>query len=511
MAKHTTKHATASRSAATVVFLAGCILLLSRAQAREAPQWRVLPFEMPDIAPLQADAVTERKVEILIASLAEIDKPDIGFSPTLSGADFPPVAGAARRGCQLITQHVIERKDAVTRLVRLGPAALPALLKHLGDATPTKLTMTHRSGIGGMWYSSELPTNAALEEETRLRDDAGLRTGPQDLSSHSDDYTDTHVVTVGDVCFVIVGMITNRAYETVRYQPSSCIVVNSPIREPRLGAAVRKMWSSGDARRELYSRLMRDFHTRGRGSGRIQAGAAMRLLYYFPKETARLVAERLRKLDVKTPPRKSGGEVIARFKRNGVPESTLIEAVAWCREPRVVQELRNIAAVSNDSDIVASASPAMVGDGEAWFLAKLRRIFEEESRKYPYANSTSCDLLKAIAAIYPEKIETVCREYVAAGEQTIAVNLLMFCRMGRADLAPSVLAPLLDDTNESGYREVARGESTNITLRLPVRICDRAHFVISRSLGDGEARISGTIEEMDARIAELKRRLRARE
>jgi hypothetical protein len=493
----------------SAIALAGCVLLVSRAAAGEnAEPWRVLPFDMPEVAPLEADAAAEREVgreiEKLIASLAEIAKPDYGISSTLSGTDFPPVPGSRDVGCFWFTRHDLERADAVTRLVALGPRALPALIKHLGDATPTKLTITHDSGVGGMWYGNELGTNPALEDERKAVEQADLR--PADAGEFPP-HVDAHTVSVGDVCFVIIGMVSGRRYQAVRYQPTACIVINSPVKEPRLSDAVRRMWSGRDARRMLFERLMRDLHTRGQGSAGIQAGAAMRLLYYFPEMCAPVIVERLRGLDVKAPPDGSGRKVLERYDRNGVPESTLIKAVAWSREPRVVEALRAIARGSDDERIVASAAPAMVGAADAAFLGKLRRLLAKANPGYTYPSVGPGGLLEAVAVVYPDEAEEVFGEYLTAGGKESAINLLGFLRSNRADLAPSLLAPLLDDTSESGQRTESKAKFKGVTWKLPVRICDRAYVVISRALGDRTASISGTLAEMDERIAELKRRL----
>ena len=40
-------------------------------------------------------------------------------------------------------------------------------------------------------------------------------------------------------------MITNRPYNAVRYQPTACIVLNSPTTSPVIAKALRAMWGQG--------------------------------------------------------------------------------------------------------------------------------------------------------------------------------------------------------------------------------------------------------------------------
>jgi hypothetical protein len=45
------------------------------------------------------------------------------------------------------------------------------------------------------------------------------------------------------LCYVAIGQIVNRQLNAVRYQPSACLVINSPVETPSLAEAVRKDWS----------------------------------------------------------------------------------------------------------------------------------------------------------------------------------------------------------------------------------------------------------------------------
>src|SRR5262249_40746055 len=81
----------------------------------------------------------------------------------------------------------------------------------------------------------------------------------------------------------------------------------------------------------------------------LQIGAAMRLLYYFPRETAPLIAQRLRSLDVS-----NGSESDAwlkREERNHVHTDWFIKAVSWCKAPAIQKALDEIAKRTDDPEI----------------------------------------------------------------------------------------------------------------------------------------------------------------
>ena len=83
--------------------------------------------------------------------------------------------------------------------------------------------------------------------------------------------------------------------------------------------------------------------------------AAMRLLYYFPKEFAPVIAARLRALDVA-----DAGDDFDKWMRrevkNGVTTTDFIEAVAWCEETVVREALADVVRRSNDASVKAAAS-----------------------------------------------------------------------------------------------------------------------------------------------------------
>src|SRR5262249_7219769 len=156
-----------------------------------------------------------------------------------------------------------------------------------------------------MWtqYGRELWGNPANRAEQ-----VALAALPREDERSLTDGPEEYTVTIGDVCFVILGQIVGRHYLAVRYQPTGGLIINSPTHDPFLAKAVRAIWSSPKPAQHLLDALLLDYSSRGVhrhpedafdewsvGSD-LQVAAAMRLLYYFPQQAASLIAKRLRQL-----------------------------------------------------------------------------------------------------------------------------------------------------------------------------------------------------------------------
>jgi hypothetical protein len=324
--------------------------------------------ELPKIeatTPPAAQIPADGEVQTLIISLADIESPDVGLSSTMSGAAFAPLDELSEPGTVLMTDQYFKRSDALRRLVALGPAALPALLASLDDKTPTKLTIHHKLDFGVMWFGNEIDSNPVHPVECRVL--KGWR--PKLPLNAEKDSVSTYTVKIGDVCFVAIGQIVGRSYSAVRYQPTACVVLSSPAENPKLAKAVRDIWSAPDARKMLLESLLTDYATQGIFNGssldgwiiasNLQAHAATRLLYYYPKETAELIGKRLTSLDVSQDLRASVNPLtrdsldssMAREVKNGVRETDFIGAVAWCDEPPILVALQSIREHSQDAEI----------------------------------------------------------------------------------------------------------------------------------------------------------------
>jgi hypothetical protein len=189
-----------------------------------------------------------------------------------------------------------------------------------------------------------------LSEETADEDD------------EETDFFDHPTLKVGDVCFVAVGQIVGRPYRAVHYQPTAIVIMNSPVESRELRQRVRAIWSSNDPARKLLDSLLLDYATEGIFNGKtldgwdegsdLQVQAAMRLLYYFPEETAPLIAARLRSFDVREV---ADPEWMKREVKNGVRTTHFIKAVSWCTATPIKEALADIARRTDDPEIKAAA------------------------------------------------------------------------------------------------------------------------------------------------------------
>ena len=316
----------------------------------------------PDAPPLASPA----EIDKLIAAFAAIEHPHMGLSAIQAGQAFLPVPGASTVSARVLVRDPVEVPAALKRIVELGPDALPALLEHLDDATPTLLDIVHESRIGGMWFANELWGNPISPREQLV-----LRARPDDWSATAaDSWTDSYRIKVGDVCLVAIGQITGRGFSAARYQPSGNTVLNSPTRDPELRREVRSMWHSEDPRQLLLDSLLFDFACRGISNGssldgwyiasRLQTAAALRLAWYFPDQSAGLLAERLDGLEVHDCWRKQEAAddgstqdaFLLREVANGVSTHELVAALTWSKEPKIQAALERIAARTDDPDLL---------------------------------------------------------------------------------------------------------------------------------------------------------------
>jgi hypothetical protein len=312
-------------------------------------------------------AIDSEGLERVISSLAEIDRPDIGFSPTMAGRAFAPLEGQSSMDVFVWMDHKLTSSGALKQLVALGPAALPALLSHLDDKTPTKLKV-EEFGFGEFYLTRELGGNPLNTSERSVLDTLKSKETDWFESGNVESFT----VKVGDVCLVAIGQITGRGYNAVRYKPSGLGMINSPTHDPELCAHVRSIWQSGDPRRHLLDALLLDYSTRGRFNGEspdgwyvgssLQIEAAMRLLFYYPEESAVLIASRVDKLNVQRPspsfPNPTDTDKFSAYMRrevlNGVDTEGFIAAISWSQSPEIVAAISRVADRTNDEKIIGA-------------------------------------------------------------------------------------------------------------------------------------------------------------
>ena len=210
---------------------------------------------MPDMTRRRRTALKgdkeQRKQEIdnLIDSLADLDRQTIGIHWNSNSSSFIPNLPGTPKHTQ-----------AMTKLIELGEEAIPQLLDRMSDKTPTKLSIKPADYVMSRWYSNEY---FEYDPET-----------PCKKKHFEGDYQ----VKIGDVCFVLIGQIVNQPYLAVRYQPSGCMIVNSPIHTPELKQLAVADWQDIDEAK-LKASLLKDLKSENPFR---QESAIVRLNYYFP-------------------------------------------------------------------------------------------------------------------------------------------------------------------------------------------------------------------------------------
>jgi ankyrin repeat protein len=231
--------------------------------------------------PQHKDRPPKDEVSALIDDLQKIAEGDVGYMPTRSGGGFLPL-GKSETGAMMLGQKRPASSSTMRELVTRGAAAVPQLIAHLDDKRPTKITIEHKFAMGGMFFEDEYDYNSRTIKQPpkRVNRDEALQK----------DQTNKHTVTVGDLCFVALGQIVNRHFSAVRYQPTACIMINSPTKSEALRTTIKKEWENL-TRAQHKESLIRDFLEPDYEERRI--GACLRLGFYYPEALEPLVLKQL--------------------------------------------------------------------------------------------------------------------------------------------------------------------------------------------------------------------------
>ena len=237
----------------------------------------------------------QASVEVLIEQLALIDTQGPGLHGTASvggfiGADLPLSFQGGVIGAQRPVMY-----PAMRELVRRGVAAMPQLVAHIADATPTKLVVGG-NGKGEFHFMFQVYRNSydpqpiSYPEKKTYESDAEykrrLTQFYYEYMRKNERYFDgPYTVKVGDVCFALIGQILGRQYEPVAYQPTAGLVINSPIESPELAEWVRRDWQ--DFTEAKHMEVLLNGARQYAGLIRRAARSLVRLRFYFPDEYAR--------------------------------------------------------------------------------------------------------------------------------------------------------------------------------------------------------------------------------
>jgi hypothetical protein len=431
----------------------------------------------------------------LIRNLAKIDSPDFGLSPTLSGEAFAPVPAAQKAGAFLMTDHQLKQSNDFAELVKLGPKALPFLLRALDDQTPTKLVVNRDFGFGGMWFANELSGNPGNVVEQKV-----LAIVPKQEFPPQDKFLRSYTVKVGDVCFVIVGQIVGRSYEAVRYQPTACIVLNSPTHDTNLARQVRTIWESQVPAQHLLDSLLLDYASRREFNSRsldgwdvggsLQAGAAMRLLYYYPRETTNLIAARLRGLVVS----------------NDADADEYIKAVVWSKEPAIQAELRRIFLATADPRILCTTVVVVDSANATVFRKRLEEFIFNLPETEPGPFGTGYELLLSLGQQFGAEARAAFERYMQHASLQRRRSMCRVLAKVQGQWSIDLLAPLLADQRlaEGWDYAVVPGQNEP---RQKIRICDEAADTIAQNFPKLAFRMEGDHANLDKQIEMIRNQI----
>ena len=445
----------------------------------------------------------QRRIRALIGRLAGIESFRGGLTP------WGCAGGAFRAGAPAATPKPAEHaaREAWRELVVLGPDAMPFLLEHLDDATPTKYHVEHDGSFGAMWCSAEVDVNVAYPDEGKAVESVFRGPRPNCNSVEFDSpRVHEHTATIGDCCFVILGQITNRRYEAVRYQPTACVVVNSPTTDPRIALAVRAQWAGRALRSALAERLLDDLYTtcgvvddggQYEAEGERQSGAASRLLTWYADAAEVTVLARLESL------RAAGRDAPADGYRAFEP---LVRALAGVKRPKVERAVRRIAYETEDVGILEQALPGLEGSKDPRLLAHVRSVVNAPDAAARSFDWRTVELLHFVARHWPGEIESVLREHIAVAGQGGVWDVVDTVHESDIRLPTTFWRPLLD----LKYKAVPWERSPRHAPIESWRVCDFAAHRIALSREGSSFDPSATVQERDAKVAALRKALDAK-
>jgi HEAT repeat protein len=442
-------------------------------------------------------ALTEEKkkhIKKLIADLAELADPDFGLSSTLTGHAFAPLPDHEHFGMGLLTDHRLKSSDALRSLVEIGPEALPFLLKALGDKTPTKLKIER---FGNTFLGSELSGNPLNSVERRVLSENKTRKDDDDDEAESRRVPNT--LKVGDACFVAIGQTVGRPYSAVRYQPTAIVIVNSPVESKELRERVRAIWSSDDPAQKLLDSLLIDYATEGIFNGKSLDGwsegserqieAAIRLLYYFPKESAPLIAERLKRMDVRRPKQDNDASMM-RDVANGAYTTDFLKAMNWCKEPMIRKALFDIFERTNDVQVTLAVLPSVKESHAELIVPRLQAMLKKVPESEDDARGDGYELLLALGRNAGKEAKPEFERYLRDGSSQRRWTMCWVMEKVHPEWALEFLTPMLTDKRTGFGSE-------------KLRLCDMAAMTLSEIHSDLRFQFDGSPEELDRQIEKM--------
>lgn len=236
----------------------------------------IIAIGRPGLVAGAGDPEMDRRASALIDQLVARER-TIANERRYIPSDFLPLADATT----VKAGKVVSKDDAVLALIRLGADALPALVAHLDDKRSTPIgPYSVRRFHGRSEWNTKSKSDIPLREEISVA-------APEAPSTARDDYH----LTVGDLCYEVLGQIVNRDYDCVSWSWMDCDIA-SPGQSSTMRAHLKRTWGTLSRERHCQS-LVSDFQLPDSVSRR--RGAYHRLVFYYPDAAERVVLEELQK------------------------------------------------------------------------------------------------------------------------------------------------------------------------------------------------------------------------
>jgi hypothetical protein len=240
-----------------------------------------------------ADDYSTVSTEQLIGQLAALNSQMPGVDSTATYNIFAGTDLTARFSNGIIPNSPPSVPPQMRELVRRGVSALPNLINHLNDSTPTKIKVSGAGfeTVGGDYFNHE------YDARDRSKSDHGCD------FAQCRKIEGPYVVKVGDICEVLIGQIVNRELLAVRYQPTAILYVNSPVETPSLARRIAQDWK-GLTEGEFAKFLLHDLRTEN--DPYRYRDALVRLRFYYPGTYASLTGNDRAKRDALEKEEKAG-------------------------------------------------------------------------------------------------------------------------------------------------------------------------------------------------------------
>lgn len=475
----------------------------ANARTRVAPnsEWTLLPTPSIRLIAASESHSDQKQAAQLVKSFASIKQPYYGLSGDVIGVAFSPIPTRDISSNFGFDRPILTAEESFRNLVRMGPRAMPWLLQSLDDKTLTNLVITHEGAWGALLFVPHLQTNPCnlRESASVARHIPGSYHERSEAAMYAMDVVEwprSYQVRVGDVCLVAIGEVTNRLYSAVRPQPSAMQIITTPVDDKRIALVLRELWDSRDCEQQLLDWLLMDFSTRGPGSGGVQSGAALRLLFYFPNQAAPVIAQRLRELDV------TAADPATTPTNDGIKPAELIRAVAWATQPQIKMELLRIFQFTTMPEVLLNALPGVDGSHSQMAFDRLRGFIQARGKELFGPAGCGPELVTAFALKFPARVESIAE--LGGPDYNVPVRVAICQALGtmRRPGTLKFLVSLLSDRRPT--EQLYRTAKANEMAALPIRVCDEASRAIASAVPECQFHLEGSYEQLNRQILVIK-------